>query len=63
MIFFGYLKTGWGMRILGVDTSTAIVSTAIVDNAQIVAEDFYLRELRAGRSAPGRLVTQKSFYR
>jgi tRNA threonylcarbamoyladenosine biosynthesis protein TsaB len=40
------------MRILGVDTSTATVSTAIVDNAQIVAEDFYPRELRAGRSAP-----------
>jgi tRNA threonylcarbamoyladenosine biosynthesis protein TsaB len=40
------------MRILGVDTSTATVSTAIVDNAQILAEDFYPRERRAGRSAP-----------
>jgi tRNA threonylcarbamoyladenosine biosynthesis protein TsaB len=40
------------MRILGVDTSTSTASTAIVDSGQIVAEDFYPRQRKAGRSAP-----------
>ena len=38
------------MRILGVDTSTSTASIAIVENGQIVAEDFYPRESRVGRS-------------
>ena len=38
------------MRILGVDTSTSTASTAIVETGQIVAEDFYPRERKAGGS-------------
>ena len=40
------------MRILGVDTSTSTASTAIVENGQIVAEDFYPREPPVNRSGP-----------
>jgi tRNA threonylcarbamoyladenosine biosynthesis protein TsaB len=38
------------MRILGVDTSTSVASTAVVDNGQIVAEDFYPRVAPSGNS-------------
>jgi tRNA threonylcarbamoyladenosine biosynthesis protein TsaB len=40
------------MRILGVDTSTSTASIAILENSQIVAEDYYPRERRVGRSGP-----------
>ena len=38
------------MRILGVDTATSTASIAIVENGQILVEDFYPREKIAATS-------------